>query len=233
MIRCPFRTVARSCYQRQSSRYAGSFTLDRSPLSLARPDLPPGKMLCSSCQELIPAGAIVCRQCRNYQGSYWWWRLVGVSLPWLIATVTVSTFLVGFYVKLRHSTVDDIPATISDVRSGALELTVSNRSDGPVYLKKPSLDCAFPGTGGDAGNAGGADLSSIELQIPSNEDKIEERDSRKIHLPVDVSRFATPKPLTSSDCSISTLVIDATGATFYKEVPFSLDQLRALVAKPQ
>jgi hypothetical protein len=99
------------------------------------------KKQCTSCRDYIPQDAIVCRQCRSYQG--WWW---GFAFIWSTAA-PLALILSWIFFIAQHLITTKIPpqtqiSAIADVvDNGDIALQVSNKSNATFFFKGAYLVC--------------------------------------------------------------------------------------------
>jgi ribosomal protein L40E len=100
------------------------------------------KKICSSCGDLIPKKAAVCRQCRNYQGLWWGFRLIGLGLPWLIAAASLSTFGLGYWQAIHATQIlnvvrsDDHEVTLAVSNRGSTSIVVSTELARGIWTER-------------------------------------------------------------------------------------------------
>lgn len=102
------------------------------------------KKRCTSCREAIPKSAIVCRQCRSYQGIWWWLRLGGLGLPWFTVL-----FGAGVWFKQQQESQKnvfvDVHAALQSFSGDEFNINVINSMNTPIFLADPKLSCKLPG----------------------------------------------------------------------------------------
>jgi hypothetical protein len=133
------------------------------PAALAAAESREPEKICTSCGEGIQKSAIVCRQCRNYQGRWWWFRLVALSLPWLTVLFGLGVWLYNQLNKSMPNAFMDIDATVQSFDGDNFSIDVINSYNGPIFLGQPKIECQrigdpWTGTLGDPGF--GATLST-------------------------------------------------------------------------
>lgn len=95
------------------------------------------RKICSSCGDAMPARAVVCRQCRNFQGWRWWLRLLGLSLPWLS---------IGFYAFTNWENAHaptTVTAHANSVGEHRLALVIAKGDHSPLFFRGASLVCTL------------------------------------------------------------------------------------------
>lgn len=102
---------------------------------------PESKKRCSSCGDEIPKSAIVCRQCGNYQGRWWLFRLFGLGLPWFTVIFAVVAFLVNQYKKSEENVFIDVHAFLQSFNGDDFSIDVINSMSTPIFLADPRLSC--------------------------------------------------------------------------------------------
>ncbi len=91
--------------------------------------------LCSSCFELIDTRASVCPKCRMYQGAYWYIRLIGVSLPWVVGSLSLISFAYSYYHSQFPQRTDPINLQIYAVSPGTIKIVALNPLGLTVYVE--------------------------------------------------------------------------------------------------
>ncbi|WP_342150214.1 hypothetical protein [Methylorubrum sp. SB2] len=98
---------------------------------------------CTSCGDQIPHAAVVCRQCRNYQGRWWWWRTAGVSLPWFVAAASLVTLAFQNFKEVRSTFGSELDVSIVSTDDvGNLNVSFSNGGKVPaIYRNSGFVSC--------------------------------------------------------------------------------------------
>jgi hypothetical protein len=98
---------------------------------------------CSGCGESIPASAIVCRQCRSFQGRWWWFHVIALGLPWFIVFASLGALALNKYWE-STKTIADVSATLESSEGDGIVIDVVNSFSSPIFLAAPEVKCGRP-----------------------------------------------------------------------------------------
>ena len=100
--------------------------------------------LCSSCLTPIPSAAMVCKQCRNFQGGWWFWRIVGLGLPWIVAGLTVVSYLVTVFPKSPLDALNKVTEIVEDLSKERMSVLFVNSNSAPMIFEEFSgVSCIY------------------------------------------------------------------------------------------